>query len=294
VGLDGSNPLAFLATLGVLRGLILGQRDDGLQLHFAPGTGTAVLRGPLSLDRTTLPGLLAGVLRDLAKPDSIAGFGDVIGVPQAVYAAFVTAGLTHAAVSPNTPESAGALFAASYACSVVVDSKKLVVTPTRLSFTNGQGGKNLLKDFRTLAACVTADQIATSLFDPWSYSDEDQPTFRWDPADLRPYAHMATDPGTTSTRSVMGANALAFLGLSFFPVVPTSAGLATTGVTGSRNDEALTWPLWSHPCTADLVASILHTDLPPADQATMGVFVHYRARRMVVNKGVYFAPSTAV
>lgn len=102
---------------------------------------------------------------------------------------------------------------------------------------------------------------------------------------------MATDPGSTATRSVMAANALAFVGLSFLPVAPDGASLVTTAVGRINGDMCFHWPLWQYPIGSDVIAALLQqSEWPDA----IGVTARFAARRIMFKKNLYLGGSFAI
>jgi hypothetical protein len=149
----------------------------------------------------------------------------------------------------------------------------------------------LLKDFQTLAGRLNPERLMSALFEPWSYADTDQPTFRWDPLDMRTGAHMATDPGSTETRSVMAANALAFIGISFLTCAPMHGELRTTCFVRIDGEQNFVWPLWNCAINADVVASLLQQ---ASWAEPSGVFARFASRRISFKKNLYLGGSFAV
>lgn len=284
-GLDGSNPLAFLAALGTLRAIKRAEQRTVPRLHW-----TSSLRPTLTIPGDHTPDSLSNLLCDAVKlleADGVAAFGDIVGVEIEIFRQFLKA-----AVSCQNTEAARSqlTFAAMYGSDAVIDAKKRTVVPTALSFSNGQGGKLLLKDFRTLASWVTPQKVHEALFEQWTYTDTGLPTFRWDPSDMRTGAHMATDPGTTETRSVLAANALAFIGLSFFPTVPISNRLQTSGLGFIDGEHYLKWPIWDCPLTPDTIFALLQQSQWPL---SIGIITRFASRRLMYKKNLYLTPSIA-
>lgn len=285
-GLDGSNPLAFLASLGVLRCVELASTDalprlawtDQLRPVFDPGT-------PLSHSA-----FVEVVFRSVKQilEDGAASLGDIIGVPVAEFRKFAD---PMTADPRQSRDRTRLLFASAFASDAVIDARKGTVIPTVLSFSNGQGGKLLLKDFRTLVGHLTAERVRSALFQQWRYSDCDEPTFRWDPLDMRTGAHMATDPGSTQTSSVMAANALAFLGLSFLTTVPTDCSLQTTAFHRVDGDLHFVWPIWRDPIDVDIVKSLLQLH---SAQEERGIIARFASRRIMFKKNLYLGASFAL
>jgi hypothetical protein len=98
------------------------------------------------------------------------------------------------------------------------------IQPAPFSFSNGQGGQLLLKNFRDCA------QLATSaVLNRWiageSIESEDVTSLNWDPADRNDYALRWSDPGKSGNSSGVDftRNALGFVGLGVLTCVPISS-----------------------------------------------------------------------
>jgi hypothetical protein len=285
IGLNGSNPLAFFAALGAQRVI---ERMDcaSVRISWAP-----LLHPVLAVSQTHTAHSISDLLSQGVKQieaDGVAAFGNIIGVAAGDFRHFLKSAVSLRDVNVARICSS---FAAAYGSDAAIDEKKQTAIPTALSFSNGQGGKLLLKDFRTLAGRVSPQKVHEALFQSWTYSDADQPTFRWDPSDMRTGAHMATDPGTTETRSVLAANALAFVGLSFLPTVPVSGGLRTSCVGFLEGEFHLRWPLWDAPLSVDAVSALLQqADWPDS----IGIIARFASRRLMYKKNLYLGPSFAI
>jgi len=194
--------------------------------------------------------------------------------------------------------------------------KKECIARTHFSFSNNNSGKELLKDFGNVAALCTPDRIVNALFGP---GDKLDPItgLGWDPASQKSYALQFEDP-KDGTASQSALNALAFMGLSFFSVVPAQKDRQTLGfsrlafgqvrkatATEDNSDEVQTneyfsWPIWATPLSPIIVSSML--GLAPLHQnesdmislAKNGVVAAFRAKRISVNKRSYFAPSRSL
>lgn len=285
-GLDGGNSLGFLATLGVLRCLDWNSPENQPKVSWTAHLRPQLHCGP-PFERAKLVDTLLESVQTLVN-DGVAELGDIIGVPVSRFQTFANPS-ADGAQSPR--KDARLLFAAAYGSDAVTDPKKGTIVPTALSFSNGQGGKMLLKDFRSLASRLTAKRIDNALFAPWLYDDENEPTFRWDALDMRTGAHMATDPGSTTTRSVMAANALAFVGLSFLCTIPAGGGLHTTAIRQIDGQDHLVWPLWCYPLSADVVGSLLQQS---SYERARGVIAVFASQRIMFKKNLYLGPSKAI
>jgi len=275
-GLDGSNPVAFLAALGVIRCLGWTNQSNSAQLGWSVENRPVIYSPEITRD-TLAPKVLTALKQ--AVNDGVADLGNIIGVEATSFQKYIDS------ADESSDEHRHKLqFAAAFASDAVIDTKRRTVIPTSLSFSNGQGGKLLLKDFRTLVSRVRVDQIRAGLMEPWRYEDRDEPTFRWDPVDMRTGAHMATDPGSTETRSVMAANVLAFMGLSFLPAMPANGTLNTVAMRELDGRQHFTWPLWKPPLDADVISSLLQKGCWPQ---SMGIIATFAAPRIMYKKNLY-------
>jgi hypothetical protein len=173
--------------------------------------------------------------------------------------------------------------AAAFGCELVLDEAGDKLEPTRFSKQNGNSGKKMLADAAKLTDAISRERMAASLYSTWDYADEKY-SLGWDPNDVRPYAHQATDPGDGSI-TMHGANLLAFESLALFPTAPLPHGkLGTTGYTRLADGECFTWPVWMRPLSREVIRSLLalpllHEDEPSIPKlSAMGVGEVFRAR----------------
>ncbi len=98
--------------------------------------------------------------------------------------------------------------------------------------------------------------LTEALFGPWRY-DSTLPSFGWDNRGERIYAVRATNPSKDKRLGVPGADWLAFLGLSYFPVWNQAGTLRTTACAADWKHGTFTWPLWSRPLAPPVIRSLL-------------------------------------
>jgi hypothetical protein len=209
----------------------------------------------------------------------------------------------------STPlDSLPAALYAAYG-SQVHDVEKGVSNPTAFSFSNGQGGKELLRD---IAEMINEELAPANILGDLTGSGSgrrDAKSFRWNPVELRAAAYRAHDPGSgvkgDVTLDYPCANIFAFIGLTYYPVIDTSLREYTLGVSRiPLLGDCFTWPVWQCSLTSDTVftmlhQSSLHTDTPDRNQgAALGIARAYRSQRMKVGKpptiSLYFSPAEAV
>lgn len=280
-GLDGSNPLAFLAALGVLRVLDYRAREHGRpipklswidegtwrpEIHGAPSLDTII--GELIEDKETWKHDPAFILAydesgSLVDPTGNASkvTRDLKPKPHAMRKFLET--LAHAASTSRTLAQRCILrrsldTAAAYGSEIVQDNNGNT-KPTAFHFTAGQ--QQFLKAIADLQAGVSADDLQEALAGPWK-RESTLPNMSWDATNARYYALRATDPSGERKTTVAGADWLAFIGLGILPCFPSSNRLVTTGVKGGWKDSAFTWVVWTRPATLRVAGSLLRTRDP--------------------------------
>ncbi len=296
-GLDGSNPLGYLAALGALR--LLAQHHPAVRMHWT--RDTAAWRPVLSGIDLTPDTLIAALLAAPAFPASESSLlGKNITVEPAKFSDFVQ----HAenALHPSG-NRIPADFAAAFGSEVCVDKDKNRIEYTLLCFITGSGHQDFLETARTLLKKVEAPHLQEALFGPWLRHD-DKLSFRWDPSDASEYALRWDNPGPLGVKSVWGAGRLAIEALPLFPTQPTARTLATTGFYEDKYPEQFTWPLWSTPVSCDTVRSLvalaeLRQATPGRETLTpLGITEVFRSPRVRIGQGanfkVSFRPSKAV
>ncbi|MCC6622977.1 MAG: hypothetical protein IT385_17090 [Deltaproteobacteria bacterium] len=247
-GLDGSNPLGFLAALGVLeattaRGARLAWRDVGVwrPVLISPIEDIDALIVALDADRRAC-------IEDPALSLEYGGTYD-LKPPPGVFRGFLERLLADAA--PHARRSVD--WAAAFATDVAVDNNGNT-KPTALHFT--AGNQVWLEMVRRLSEEVTPDDLREALVGPWRY-ERKLPVLSWDATVSRDYALRATNPALEKKAGVPGADWLAVRGLPSLAVVPRGTQVATPGCTGEWKTGRFTWPLWTVPLGLDLVRSTL-------------------------------------
>jgi hypothetical protein len=300
-GLDGSNPLAFMAALGTLRILMssaeqvrLSWRDEGRWrpvLHLAEGTLDAV----------------AAVMKDLRswkhapelslqyEKDGKTGrkVRDLKPRPE-VFKKFLEKAVKEAGERRRLAD-----FAAAYATDMARDGKGNT-KPTAFHFTAGQ--QNFLEMVAQLADGLNKEHVEEALFGPWRYESE-LPVLRWDVSGERLYALLASDPAGEKARGVPAADWLAFQSLPLFPCFPeatlgSTARVVTTGFEGHGKEFVFRWPLWTFPATLSTIRSLLagaNHALKPEERRARGIalVLESQCRRSDHGYGTFSAPVPA-
>lgn len=271
-GMNGSNPLHFLAALGLLR--IATPKHPGARLRFlADGT----FRPEVSGVDEELAQLVAKDAEERveARPwwltyakEGKKGTEPVADLkpPPEVFRKYLMGCLE----AYRLGDDDAAAFAAAFGNSEGRDGKDKT-KPTAFHFS--AANMQFLKIVGLLRAAVNEAWAKRSLFD----GDAGEPgsNLRWDPAADRSRALMAKDPNEDGTLVDAPLEWLAFRALPLFPTLPERGNrTVTTGVTGRGAEMRLSWCLWSEPAALGTVRSLLALDWsdPPGDRAARGVF----------------------
>lgn len=291
-GLDGANPLAFLATVGVLRVLTGSATELRPQLAWRVHHGA--WRPSLRLvERLTEDELADRIFASCSKQhcEAAFGLGDNLSVTAEVFRSFAA----DAASAARLGEPVHAEFAAAFASEVTV-SENGTVQDTALRTMSGAGHQHFLKTMQNLVRETTREHVEKALFRRWDYDDPVRNmSLRWDPADDSRYALRWSDPSGDPERqrsgAMWGANRLAIEGLPMFPVMPSARQLETTAfrTAGSRGT-SWTWPIWEAYVGLDVVRSMLalkELQATVPDRAALsarGIVESFRSRRLTVGK----------
>ena len=293
-GLDGSNPLAFLAALGTLRTLNLAWPQREVRMSWTHHGGA--WRPQIHIVPCAQRDELADVLYDHLCTAGQASLdarhlelGKNLSVPPAVFRKHAQAAA--AAACPNDRRWAD--FTVSFGSDVLVHPRLDRIDYTEFCFLAGSGHQNYLETIKKLANTATVGHLRSALFDPWVYED-DKLSMRWDPAEAREYAYRWGDPSDESTHTVWGANLLAFEGTLMYPTVPTAHGLPTAGFARDGGRLYFTWPIWELPIGTDIVQSLVcHPEMrqPSPNRALyqdVGVSVIWRCEKVRIGEAANY------
>lgn len=247
-GLDGANPLAFFAALGLL--VVAERMGTPLRLRW---TDTAISR-PVIERAETVEHLAEMVDEDRQRWRDAAVFCFPVASP-AADVKFTPADLRGFIRACDDADDGGrslALCSAVVAEGVTDESGK--AKPTDLHFTAGK--QLFLVMARQLCAETTLQDVLEAL-EQWRYERE-LPSLRWDVADDRAFALSAVNPSGEKKRTVPGAEWLALQGITLIPAVKAGSRVIGPGLSGPwKQGGSYTWPLWGRPASPDAVRTML-------------------------------------
>jgi hypothetical protein len=300
-GMDAQNPLAFLASLGLLRVLDDEARRVGRErprLAFVDaGCPIPKLRTALGADA-----VVRCVLDDAAaQADNLAlqlayddagelvpaerdgAIRDLKPAPEGARTALVQ----FAAAGHRVSRLAAGLF------SELVQDSNGRTKPTAFHFTAGQQAFLAMVD--ELRRGITEADVREALFGPWRNMSR-LPSLSWDSSIARLYALRAGDPAKEKRGSIPAANWLGVIALELFPVAARHGRLVTSRVAGGWKDSAFTWPVWEVALTLPTVAALLRTGVEacrPKQRAAVGITAVFRSKITRSDQGGYGAFSPA-
>jgi hypothetical protein len=298
-GLDGANPLAFLAALGALRTTDHIWPDANARLRWElTGAGW---RARLALDTgLSARDWLDGMASRLREPEPALSVADDLTLPCMAWRSAVLVARDSAVPPVRTSVDYLAALGSEAIQAQPNGKPNGFMADTALRTMSGAGHQHFLGFMRELARVTTATHLEAALFRTWTHAD-DGPSLRWDPADDRRYALRWKEPSTDPIRTVRGANRLAIEGLPLLPTAPVGRELETTGFRRRKGEGVgWTWPIWTRHVGVDVVRSLL--SLPalqanPLDRrliAGMGVAEVYRSVRLTLGKYRNFSQAVPV
>jgi hypothetical protein len=249
--LEGTNPLGFLAALGVLDALAA--RSPSVTLHWTDELVPTAIIGGFGGD---MDDLLDALDRDRAawQNSPLLAFPEGAPLSDAKPDEKKLRDWFEFVSGPN-----GSQESAYHLCSLVAEfalTRERNAKPTHFDFT--AGNQHFLSIVRELISGVDRERIREAVCGPWQY-DGTLKTLSWDSRGERVYALRGRDPSKAGDkRTVPGADWLAFRGLSFYPVKRTAAGSSyTTAGNARRGSDAMRWPLWSASATRNAIRSLV-------------------------------------
>lgn len=304
LGLDGGNPLAFLAAMGALRisDQAWPERRPLLAWDGASGSWRPMLTltGDMARDEW-----LAGLDQTLREPAGQQAFklADDLTIACSAFAAAARRAREMATSRDRREVDFLAGFGNEMVESEVNGKKTGQIADTALRTMSGAGHQHFLGFMRALAADTSLEHLSKACFTSWQYDDPvENHTLRWDPVDDVRYALRWRNSSGDSERkrggTVWGANRLAIEALPLLPTAPFNSRLETTGFTQRKGEGTLwSWPIWNTPISLNALRSLLalhELTLPVPDRtrlAAMGVIEVYRSQRITQGKYRNFTPA---
>lgn len=292
-GLDGANPLGFLAALGTWR--TTESIHPGTRMHWKPlgGHWAPVMCLSEKISKEDLVTSLHAELQKM-KDHPVFTFANNLKLKPIEFEHQAKQALERFFESDDFVSVA---FLCAFGSSVATNEQG-DIEDTALRTMSGAGHQHFLKTMNDLASATTREQISSALFETWVYPDE-KVGLRWDPSEDKRYALAWKNPSTETTMTQRGANRLAIEAMPLLPTAPVGSHLETTGFTGHKsNDTYFSWPIWNTPINLDTVRSLLSLRAIHSDAShslrSRGITAVFRSQRITTGKFRNFTPAVQV
>jgi hypothetical protein len=300
-GLDGSNPLGFLAALGLVRALGQGSGHCPVHIKWLPLDGTWIpsvkLRSEQPFDQDALLDVLKRVLvRDIdGHPARL--LREVRIEERHARRNFFCRRLDQTARNARTDADWLAAVASDFAPD---DAVNQLQTARRDYYYD---------NLTSIIKLTEVRHLRRAIFERWDYGDPlDNQSLHLDPSEDRRHAYQwnkpAGDPDRGKSGGMLGANRLAIEAIPLFTSFPERDTLHTVGFVGNRsNDTRWTWPIWNMWLASASLPSLLslpdlQVPTPDAQQRhelhQRGIAAVFRSDRILVQKTPNFTPSRRI
>ena len=268
-GLDGGNPLGFLAAVGTL--LIYSDRRDGaadaarLGWRETPEGWRPLLAG-CGERKAALCDALHRSLSEAS--DEILDIGKIrTGNKESNKFPFDAGRFTKVLDewASGAAERRDADFLAGLGTELYPDLKKdeFQCTSFKMVRSGDSNGQGMLHYAKVLRENVDRSALERTLFDDWDYGDADR-SLRWDPIENQSYALRWRDPSRSTLADGPGtmraANCLAFEALRCMPCMAIGTRAHTTGFREIEHQKTFVWPIWTPCVNVDTMRSLFSLD----------------------------------
>jgi CRISPR-associated endonuclease/helicase Cas3 len=299
-GLDGSNPLGFLASLGLLRTLTDLPGLEKLSMSWTPSGGTWIPAlypaEPATFDEGTVLDLLltrlVSAIRD--HPSNLLDQFNLASDDQSARRKVIR---NVADGTDRTRMDWSSAIASDFAASDAISQ----LQTTRRDYFYG--------NLESVIGRTNREHLRRAIFCPWDYADSlDNQSLHVDPSEDRRHAYQWNKPAGDPERKVrggmLGANRLALEAIPLFPSFPENEKLHTVGFTGTRSTNTRwTWPIWNAKVKLPVVRSLVASSLLQKEilgtgdvglLRAQGIVAVYRSRRILVEKTPNFTRAKCI
>lgn len=289
-GLDGANPLGFMAALGAFRLLSGDGAKVAMRWLLSDGSWRPALHGvgvPLEQLGQELHSAIRNWDQTIWSLDKRLPFE----------ARRLRGHALDSVAQASSNQRAGVDGVASLGVESRADKDgEFKATAFCMVRSGDSAGQGLLAYGKRILDTIMPSELAEAISSLWLYRDK-QCALRWDPTEDKGYALQWGDPSKGGALSVKGANAMALLALALFPLIPTKADTETTAFGRAESRQlSFTWPIWEHPLGLDVVGSLLR--MPElqvkaplrSELASRGIAAVYRCDRIMTS--TYYANFT--
>jgi CRISPR-associated endonuclease/helicase Cas3 len=288
-GLDGSNPLAFLAALGTLRTLTLALPDETVKMNWEEYNCAWRPRAwGISSEEHSISLISQGLVKKRSEHST-----RFVGDNEEIDAFYRGVRAGNPIVDVLEP------WVSALANDVHPNATNQLQTTRRDYFAG---------NIDQILANTDTDALRRTLFSTWRYDDKlDGQSLHLEPTEDRRHAYQwnkpSGDPNRKKSGNMLGANRLAIEALPFFLGLPSTNQdrLYVIGWSGVRSDDSRwTWPVWRYPVPMKTVHSLLSFPELQNERPNrtvlgyMGIGAIFRCRRILVEQTPNLTPSVSV
>ena len=259
-GLDGANPLGFLAAVGVvtlLDGDGHGERRDVRLGWEETSEGWRPSLQAFARDEHDLCERLELLLKSApVAPLEIGRTAKGKGVADRFP---FSAGRFRDALKARAKSKAARYEAdllAAFGSDTYPDGDEFQCTAFKMVRKGDSNDQGMLHYAKAIRRQVDAGVVERTLFEPWDYQYVGY-SLRWDPIETQSYALRYRDPSKSRPGSMPAANSFAFEALQCMPCVLVGTKLRTTGFQNLERQEHFVWPIWTAHLALATVRSLL-------------------------------------
>jgi len=302
-GLDGANPLAFLAALGTLRTLTTMYPESGFRMNWEVVDGgwrPRLTSSNFEFEPSSLCDEMAGWLSSPVQLNLLEAIGDNLTLAPTEFRKLALNELQLACKDDSGSRSVLDYLAAfgSDATYQPHSKDRTLMQDTALRTMSGAGHQHFIKFMREIIANTCSTHLYSTLFFSWTYEDEGRGmNLRWDPIDDRRYAMRWKNPSSDPATTMRGANRLAIEAIPLFSTAPDGNQLRTTGFrTIPKQGTFFSWPIWEPQINLDAIQCLQqHPRITSLDDTTdlsdIGVHTVFRSQRITIGKFRNFTPA---
>lgn len=287
IGIDGGNPLGFLAAVGTVQ--LASGFEPASKLFWRPLAGAW---RPVISGQDGEPAIFLENLGQALHSASTAHFEIDRKLPFEAAKLEATLAATLQEVTPVNRRMAD--FLTAFGSEAVQEKGVFEDTPFRMVRSGDAAGQGLPHYALENRKATGLAELGRTLFEAWDYRDNGF-SLRLDPLEDQRYALRWNNPSKSTLAdgpgTMLGANTLALEAFPLFPSVASSGHLLTTGFHRNRQRQTFfTWPIWDCPLSVDAMRSMLalaklrQDPLPRSELARMGIVEVYRCQRIAQNQ----------
>lgn len=292
-GLNATNPLAYLAALGLARTLSIALPTQCVRMSWQQsGYWHPRIELQEDLSAVDLVGILHASLAEREADSHFTSLGKNTTVPRSEFREALLVAMNSAS---NTNRTTSDFLAAFGSDALISPNDEITIQDTALRTMAGAGHQHFLETMQNVIKSCEIEHLQKAVFEAWRYDDPTQTlSLRFDPLDDNRHAlrwrNPSGDPGRKKSGSMLGANRLAIEAIPLLTTVPGSKYLSTTGFTGHRSsDTFFKWPVWTQPIPVDVIRSVLTLDQSDSC-ADRGIPIWFKSQRITVGKVRNFTP----